>query len=107
MDDAGGRVDLDELENVIKQALPMTMRNESPCEARVALRALLAEVRAHREREASVPSALRALTWLEWAGRNDGPPTLHINKQLLRQQLEPIRAFLEPLPAPPAVKEPT
>jgi hypothetical protein len=38
-------VDIEELENVIKQALPMTMRNESPCEARVALRALLAELR--------------------------------------------------------------
>lgn len=41
-------LDLDELENVIKQALPMTMRNESPCEARVALLALLAELRALR-----------------------------------------------------------
>jgi hypothetical protein len=73
----------------------------------VTLRTLVAELRAHREREASAPSALQALTWLEFAARNDGPPTLHINKQLLRQQLEPIRAFLEPLPAPPAVKEPT
>jgi len=42
------QVDIEELENVIKQALPMTMRNESPCEARVALRALIAEVRALR-----------------------------------------------------------
>lgn len=44
-------VDLDEikrLENIIKQALPMTMRNESPCEARVALRTLIAEARASR-----------------------------------------------------------
>lgn len=42
------QVDIEELENVIKQALPMTMRNESPCEARVALRALIAEVRSLR-----------------------------------------------------------
>jgi len=42
------KVDLEELERVIKQALPMTMRNESPCEARVALRTLIAEVRAIR-----------------------------------------------------------
>jgi hypothetical protein len=42
------KVDLEDLERVIKQALPMTMRNESPCEARVALRALIAEVRASR-----------------------------------------------------------
>lgn len=40
--------DLDVLENIIKQALPMTMRNESPCDARVALDTLVAELRASR-----------------------------------------------------------
>lgn len=40
------RVDIDALELTIKQALPMTMRNESPCEARVALAALMAVARA-------------------------------------------------------------
>ena len=33
--------ELNQLENCIKQALPMTMRNESPCEARAALNRLV------------------------------------------------------------------
>ncbi len=39
--------------------------------------------------------ALPALASLEFAARAEGPPTLHINKQLLRQYLEPIRSALE------------
>ncbi len=39
---------------------------------------------------------LQALAHLEFAARPEGPSTLHINKQLLRQLLEPIRAALEP-----------
>lgn len=48
----------------------------------------------------SVRAALEALSSLEFAARDDGPPTLHINKQLLRQWLEPIRALAEQLPEP-------
>lgn len=44
---------------------------------------------------ASIAEALKALASLEFATRAEGPPTLHINKQLLRQWLEPIRSALE------------
>lgn len=37
--------ELTQLENCIKQALPMTMRNELPCEARAALKRLVGELR--------------------------------------------------------------
>jgi hypothetical protein len=40
--------------------------------------------------------ALKGLAAIESAAHRVGPPTLHINKQLLIQLLEPIRAFLDP-----------
>jgi hypothetical protein len=68
-------VDLEELERTIKQALPMTMRNESSCEARSALSAIVAELRTLREAQRA-QSAISSITLrtklMELEAREDG-----------------------------------